>query len=81
LIVDIPRQVEQDNRFIPRNQKLTKLMAGRTIKGATVEPGAVLVVFDDQSNMKIKASWTSNDTARRQSKIRSGDQGRVQNRF
>jgi hypothetical protein len=54
--VDIPRQVEQDNRFIPRNQKLTKLMAGRTIKGTTVEPGAVLVVFDDQSNMKIKAS-------------------------
>ena len=38
---------------MPRNQKLTKVIAGRTVKVATVEPGAVLVVFDDQSNMKI----------------------------
>jgi hypothetical protein len=37
-----------------RNQKLTKVIAGRTIKAATVEPGGVLVLFDDQSNMKIK---------------------------
>ena len=39
-----------------RNQKLTKVIAGRTVKVATVEPGAVLVVFDDQSNMKIKTA-------------------------
>jgi hypothetical protein len=37
-----------------RNQKLTKVIAGRTVKAATVEPGGVLVVFDDQSKMKIK---------------------------
>jgi hypothetical protein len=41
---------------MPRNQKLTKVIAGRTVKAATVEPGAVLVAFDDQSNMKIKTA-------------------------
>ena len=39
---------------MPRNQKLTKVIAGRTIKVATVEAGSVLVLFDDQSNMKVK---------------------------
>jgi hypothetical protein len=39
---------------MPRNQKLTKLIAGRTVKAATVEPGGLSVLFDDQSNMKIK---------------------------
>ena len=37
-----------------RNQKLTKVIAGRTVQVATVEPGGVLVLFDDQSNMKVK---------------------------
>jgi hypothetical protein len=41
---------------MPRNQKLTKVIAGRTVKAATAEPGAVLVLFDDQSNMKIKTA-------------------------
>ena len=39
---------------MPRNQKLTKIIAGRTIKAVTTEPGSVLVLFDDQSNMKVK---------------------------
>jgi len=39
---------------MPRNQKLTKVIAGRIIKAATPEPGGVLVLFDDQSKMKIK---------------------------
>ena len=39
-----------------RNQKLTKVIAGRTVQAATVEPGGVLVLFDDQSNMKIKTA-------------------------
>jgi hypothetical protein len=39
---------------MPRNQKLTKVLAGRTIKTVTTEPGSVLVLFDDQSNMKVK---------------------------
>ena len=41
---------------MPRNQKLTKAIAGRTVKAATVEPGSVLVLFDDQSSMKIKTA-------------------------
>jgi hypothetical protein len=39
-----------------RNQKLTKVVAGRTIKAVTTEPGTVLVLFDDQSSMKIKTA-------------------------
>ena len=39
---------------MPRNQKLTKVIAGRTIKAVTIEPGSVLFLFDDQSSMKIK---------------------------
>ena len=39
-----------------RNQKLTKVIAGRIIKAVTTEPGSVLVVFDDQSSMKIKTT-------------------------
>jgi hypothetical protein len=41
---------------MPRNQKLRKVIAGRTVKVATVEPGSVLVRFDDQSDMKIKTA-------------------------
>ena len=37
-----------------RIQKLTKVLVGRTIKAVTSEPGSVLVLFDDQSNMKVK---------------------------
>jgi hypothetical protein len=39
-----------------RNQKLTKVIAGRTIKTITTELGSVLVLFDDQSSMKIKTA-------------------------
>jgi hypothetical protein len=41
---------------MPRNQKLTKVIAGRKVQAATVEPGGVLVLFGDQSNMKIKTA-------------------------
>jgi hypothetical protein len=44
---------------MPRNQKLTKVIAGRTVKVATVEAGGVLVLFDDQSKMKIKTTGPS----------------------
>jgi hypothetical protein len=44
---------------MPRNQKLTKVIAGRTVKVATTESGGVLVLFDDQSNMKIKTAGTA----------------------
>ena len=39
-----------------RNQKLTKVIVGRTIKPVTTEPGSVFVLFDDQPSMKIKAA-------------------------
>ena len=39
-----------------RNQKLTKVIASRTIKAVTSEPGSVLVLFHDQSSMKIKTT-------------------------
>jgi hypothetical protein len=39
-----------------RNQKLTKVLVGRTIKTVTTEPGSVLVLFDDQSNIKVKVA-------------------------
>jgi hypothetical protein len=41
---------------MPRNQKLTKVIAGRTIKTVTTEPRTVLVLFDDQSTMNIKTA-------------------------
>jgi hypothetical protein len=56
LIVDIPQQVERANRTMPRNQKPMNVIAGRTIKAVTTEPGSVLILFDDQSNMKIKTT-------------------------
>jgi hypothetical protein len=39
-----------------RNQKLTKVIAGRTIQVARIEPGCVLILFDDESRMKIKTT-------------------------
>ena len=39
-----------------RNQKLTKIITGRTVKAATVEAGGLLVLFDDESRMKIKTA-------------------------
>ena len=39
-----------------KKPKLTKVIVGRTIKAVTTEPGSVLVVFEDQSNMKIKTT-------------------------
>ena len=41
---------------MPRNQKLTKVIAGRTIKAVTIELGSVWVLFDDESRMKIKTA-------------------------
>jgi hypothetical protein len=34
------------------------------VKAATVESGGVLVLFDDQSNRKIKIAGPANGTAR-----------------
>jgi hypothetical protein len=44
---------------MPRNQKLTKVLVGRTIKTVMTEPGSVLVLFDDQSSMRIKTAGSA----------------------
>ena len=41
---------------MPRNQKLTKVVAGRTVKAATAEPGGFVFLFDDDSRMKIRTA-------------------------
>jgi hypothetical protein len=41
---------------MPRNQKLTKVIAGRTVKAVTPAPGGALILFDDESSMKIKTA-------------------------
>jgi len=61
---------------MPRNQKLTKVIAGRTVKAATVDPGAVLVVFDDQSKMKIKTTGPA--TIPPGGKIKSVDEAKAE---
>ena len=32
------------------------VIAGRTVKASTIQPGSVLVLFDDESRMKIKTA-------------------------
>lgn len=39
-----------------RNQKLTKVIAGRTVKAVSPAPGGVRILFDDQSSMTIKTT-------------------------
>ena len=53
-----------------RNQKLTKVIAGRTVHDAATEPGDVLVLFDDQSSMKIKTAGPATTIAPR-AKVKS----------
>jgi hypothetical protein len=39
-----------------RNQKLTKVIKGRTVQSATVESERLVVVFDDHSTMTVKTA-------------------------
>jgi hypothetical protein len=39
-----------------RNQKLTRVIKGRTVQSAAVEPERLVVVFDDRSTMTVKTS-------------------------
>ena len=41
---------------MPRNQKLTKVIAGRTIKAVTAESRGILLLFNDDSRMKIRTA-------------------------
>jgi hypothetical protein len=39
-----------------RNQKLTRVIGGRTVERATAEPGKLVIKFNDQSTMQVKTS-------------------------
>jgi hypothetical protein len=41
---------------MPRNQELTKVIAGRTIKAVTTEHRKCFILLDDQSSIKIKTA-------------------------
>ena len=45
------------------NQKLTRVLAGRTISGTAQEPGLLTVTFADGSVMKVKTASSSTNTA------------------
>jgi hypothetical protein len=39
-----------------RNQKLTRVIGGRTVQRATAEAGKLVIRFDDQSAMQVKTA-------------------------
>jgi hypothetical protein len=39
---------------MPRNQKLTRVIGGRTVQRATAEPGKLAIRFNDESTMTVK---------------------------
>jgi hypothetical protein len=39
---------------MPRNQKLTRVVGGRTVQRATAEAGKLVIRFDDESTMQVK---------------------------
>ena len=41
---------------MPRNQKLTAVIKGRSVRSASGEPGKLVVVFDDHSTMTVKTA-------------------------
>jgi hypothetical protein len=52
---------------MPKNRKPKKVIAGGTVKVVTTELGGVVVLFDDQSNMRIKTAGPALGIARRES--------------
>lgn len=57
------------------NQKLTKLIAGRTISGTSQADDVLTVTFDDGSTMKIKTAPTNANSAATGSKVVKVRQG------
>ena len=45
------------------NQKLTKIIAGRTISGTAQADGLLTITFDDGSTMKVKVAASNTNTA------------------
>jgi hypothetical protein len=56
---------------MPRNQKLTKLVGWPNNQSGHDRTGRVLVLFDDQSSMKIKTTGAAALSTGGKSKIRS----------
>jgi len=42
-----------------RNQKLTRVIQGRTVQRATAEPGKLVIRFHNQSVMQVKTAGTA----------------------
>jgi hypothetical protein len=45
---------------MPRNQKLTRVIGGRTVQEATTESGKLVIRFDDRSTMTVKTAGIVN---------------------
>jgi hypothetical protein len=45
---------------MPRNQKLTRVIGGRTVQQATTELGKLVIQFDDRSMMTVKTAGIAN---------------------
>ena len=45
------------------NQKLTKIIAGRTISGTSQADGLLTITFDDGSTMKVKVAPSNTNAA------------------
>jgi len=41
---------------MPRNQKLTRVIKGRTVQHSTTGPGKLEIIFDDASTMSVKTT-------------------------
>jgi hypothetical protein len=41
---------------MPRNHKLTAVVAGRCVQSTTCGPGKLVIVFDDQSTMTLRTT-------------------------
>jgi hypothetical protein len=62
---------------MPRNQKLTAVITGRTVQSATGEPGRLVVMFNDQSTMTVKTTGpaaTISTGARIKAVLENGDE-------
>lgn len=57
------------------NQKLTKIIAGRTISGTSQADGLLTLTFDDGSTMKVKTAPTATNSAATGGKVLKVRQG------
>ena len=62
---------------MPRNHKLTAVVAGRCVQSAAPEPGRLVVVFDDRSTLTVKTAGiatTISTGAKVKAVLEDGDQ-------